>query len=387
MPYAARNSMTQRGNNTVSIENGRIINVDTLHFLADVRTLYSQRSLTNLQWANPYLHFAGGEGITYMPEVGAICQVCFPSDTKPFILCFLTTYERGSSGSDNVPTRPTSPDQTSTPLEVTYQAGRPDMQQGDILLQTRDKNMLFLRRGGVVEIGSTAICKRYYIPLLNTIRDFCENYEMNSIAGDMGWTVQRSDTSPNGEAFAYFTLASRNTGQDSLASVFLRVGHVDLTNRLQLLISPKTINPKTGEFSGDISFKLEITESGSVVCEVLQDVDITIKGSLTETIQGNNTTEIQGNSSETINGSGETKITGSHKLESQTSNERHSSLKLIDAPSIKLGSGAVFPVVLASPAFISYILGHTHTVSGPTTTPPIQTIPPNSFTARKIIGE
>lgn len=393
MPRSQPNSMIQRGGSPVRIEEGRIVNVDMTHWTADVVTKNSQRQLIDLQWASGYFHFTGGEGIYVMPEVGAMVKVCMPSDGPPFILCFVTTFEReqtNSPDSDGGGLTSLQPDTTTsseTPREVTYRSGRPKLEQGDIMLRTRDGNTLWLHRGGVVEIGSSGVAKRYFIPLLNTIRDICENYELVSLGGELSWTVTRADENPEGSAEAAFTLASRNFAQDEFATVFLRVGHVDGSDRLKLLVAPNRINPRTGVVNGEPVFEFVVNESGDLDCTVKGDATITVKGNLSETVEGDATFGFQGNLSENVSGDQSTSITGGHSLEANSSTERLAAGKTIDAQNIKLGQGAIFPVMILSPVMMAYIMFHTHPVAGSATGPPTTPPPESMIKSRKAFAE
>ena len=389
MPRSQPTSNIQSGTNTVVIEEARIINVDMAHWTADVVTKNSQRQLIDLQWAHPYFHFAGGEGIYVMPEVGARVQVCMPSDSSPFILCFLTTFEReatntsDTTGGAQASLQPEDSESEGNPREVTFRSGRPKMEQGDIMLRTRDGNAIWLHRGGVVEIGATPVSRRFYIPLLNYIRDVCENYEMKSLAGEMSWQVMRADQNPQGDAEALFTLASRNYSQDEFATVMLRVGHVDDSNRLRLTIAPNKINPVSGEVDGEAVFNMEITESGDLTVTVKQDVDVTVDGDLTENVSGSVTQEYGSDHNLTVGGGQSVEVSGSHELEAASSTEKLSSGKTFDCQSFKIGSGASTPIMVLSGAMMAYIQFHTHpSPSGPTG-PPNGPPPSNVITSLK----
>lgn len=385
--------MIQRGGNPVKIEEGRIINVDMAHWTADVLTKNAQRQLIDLQWANPYFHFAGGEGIYVMPEVGARVQTCMPSDSSPFILCFMTTFEREATNSSDTTggaTASLQPDDAESgdnPQEVTYRSGRPKMEQGDIMLRTRDGNDIWLHRGGVLEIGSTLIARRFYIPLLNYIRDVCENYEMRSLAGEMSWTVTRSDQNASGNAEAVFTLAPRNYAQDEFATVFVQIGHVDDTNRLRLTIAPNAINPATGEVDGDAVYELLIDEEGALTATVASDQTVHIQGELSETVDGSVTQEYGSDHSQSVGGNQSIEVSGTHELEASSSTERLSGGKTFDAQSIKAGAGAVFPVVIMSPAMMTYIMFHTHPSPAGPTGPPNGPPPDSAVTSSKLKAE
>lgn len=393
MPRSQETSSVQSGLNTVVIEEGRIINVDMVHYTADVMTKNSQRQLVDLQWASPYFHFAKGEGLSVMPEVGARVQICMPSDSTPFILCFVTTFERettntpDNTGDANASLQPDDTESEGTPHEITYRSGRPKMEQGDITLRTRDGNSIWLHRGGVIEIGATPIAKRYYIPLLNYIRDVCENYEMKSLAGEMSWHVSRADQNPAGNAEATFTLASRNFSQDEFATVFLQIGHVDDANRLRLAIAPNVINPVSGEVEDGAAFELTINESGDISITTQGDKTVSIEGELSETVSGSVTQEYSSNHSQTVGGNQTISVSGTHELEASSSTERLSGGKTFDAQSIKAGAGATFPVVIMSPAMMAYIMFHTHPTPAGPSQPPNGPPPTDAITSRKLKAE
>lgn len=390
MPRAQANSIAQSGSNAVSIEEGRIVNVDMANFTADVKTKTHQRQLIDVQWSSPYMHFSKGEGINFMPEVGAMCKVCVPSDAPPFILCFVTTFERERPADGQDAETTLHPDNTGgqdSPAEVTFRSGRPKMEQGDIHLSTRDGNALWLHRGGVVELGANGITKRFYIPLLNTIRDVCENYDMISLAGEMSWTVSRDDRNASGDAEAAFTLASRNFAQDEFATVFLRTGHVGDTKRFQLLIAPNRINPRTGEVDGEVVYSMEIDEDGNLDVKVKKKATVDIQDELALTVGGDANLTFSSNLNETVSGDRDTQISGNHSMQATSSSERLSATKTLDAQRIKLGGSAMYPVLIMSPATVSFVLGHTHPVTGATTGPPSATASPNMMTARKTVAE
>lgn len=376
------------------IEEGRIINVDMAHWTADVLTKNSQRQLIDMQWAHPYFHFAGGEGIYVMPEVGARVQICMPSDSAPFILCFLTTFEREATnssdteGNQQASLQPDDAETEGNPREVTYRSGRPKMEQGDIMLRTRDGSNLWLHRGGVVEIGSTPVARRFYIPLLNVIRDVCENYELKSLAGEMNWQVSRSDQNAEGDAEAVFTLSSRNFSQDEFATVHLKIGHVDDTNRLKLVIAPNAIDPVSGEIEeGEPVYSLEIDEEGSITTTAAKDVTTTITGELSETVDGSVTQEYGSSHNLTVGGSQEIEVSSTHKLSATSSTEEMSAGKTFDCQTIKAGTGAIFPVVIMSPAMMAYVMFHTHPSPAGPTGPPNGAPPDSAITSSKLKAE
>jgi hypothetical protein len=376
------NSIIASGLDEVLIENGRVINVNMRRWTADVRTEVNQTLFLDIQWGNPYLHFAQGEGIFAMAEVGAKCMVCRPSDSPPFIMCFITTFERNQSAEsdDSQGERDLQEGQEQSNANVSFAAGRPDLQQGDMMLRGRDGNQIWLRRGGVLELGATAVSKRIYIPLLNYIRDFCENYALQTFGGDMSWVVKRVEDDPDGDAKALFTLAAKDGAQDDKGTVALRIGHIDDEDRLSLLIKPDAINMETFEVDGGALFELTIDKEGSVEITGKKDATITIEGDLSQTVQGSATYEFQGGQTVNVTGDQETSVSGGHKVTAANSEENISGGKVVNSPSIDLGGTGGEPAA-KSITLATWLGTHTHP---PTGGPPVAPPPPFGATTTKV---
>lgn len=366
------NSIITHGLDQVIIEEGRIINVNMKRWTADVRSEVNQSEFLDLQWGNPYLHFTNGEGIFAMPEVGAKCMVCRPSDSSPFILCFTTTFERNLSASEEESQgeRDLSEGEEQSNANISFAAGRPNLQQGDIMLRGRDGNQIWLRRGGVVEIGSTHISKRIYIPLLNYIRDFCENYSLQTFGGDLSWTVKRVDDDPDGEAKAVLKVAAKQAAQDEKASVSLRIGTVTEDDRFDLTVAPTSINMETFEVDGGPLYQMKIDDEGSVTITTKKDATITVEGDLSETVEGSATYSYQGGHTVDVSGDQDISVSGGHKLTASSSEESITGGKTITASSIELGGSGSQPICLF-PALNAWLASHAHPpTGGPPTSPP-----------------
>jgi hypothetical protein len=383
-------SIIEHGPNPTRVEEGRVINVNMKRWTLDVRTRESQRTYYDIKWSSPYLHFAEGEGINFMPEVGAKVMVCRPATSDPFVLCFVTPFERLARQPDESGETPEAEsyatDGTSQNADVSYRAGRPYLQQGDIHISTRDGNAIWLRRGGIVEIGSTAVAKRLYIPLLNYLRDVCENYDLQTAGGHMSWTVTRSDVDPEDEATAVLTYLSRNTAQDSNGTVVLQIGHVDDTKRLRLSIAPNSIDPQTLEVSGSAVYTLDIDEEGTVTETTEKDYDLTVSGEVSWEVSGSATFQYSSDVSETVSGDKSITISGDHSLSAGSSTESMSN-KTIDSSDINLGGSASKKVVIATNSLIGFISGHTHDVYGSVTGTPKNILMPAQYTANKVKAE
>jgi hypothetical protein len=188
------------------IETARIINVNVDDWSVDVVSEYANKKYMDLQVMSPYFHFAGGEGIYAMPEIGAMVWVCKPTQGQfgaPFILGFQAPYDLNNAN---------------------FRDGRMAMNPGDLMLRTRDNNFVILRRGGVVQIGATAICQRMFIPIRNFIKDFCENYELHTFGGDLTWETDRTDQTTTGDAPTKFSLVAKQLANDPGPVAKLTIG-------------------------------------------------------------------------------------------------------------------------------------------------------------------
>jgi len=200
----------------------RVINVNMVNWTVDVISQFDRHWFSDIQVASPYLHYNNGEGIYVMPEVGAVCMVCVPSDSSPpFISCFVGPMESNAADQLQNPASPddsvlttvfgtdqANPDDTTGSdapqgtrsrggqvpnpnTDATFASGRPAYNPGDIVMRTRDGNFLVLHRGGVVSIGATELAQRIYIPLGNKILDVSGDYEHQNIGGTIKWGIQQ----------------------------------------------------------------------------------------------------------------------------------------------------------------------------------------------------
>jgi hypothetical protein len=250
------------------IESGTVIDVDISNYSLTVYTQFTHKPLYGLSFAMPYHHYANGEGIYFMPEVGSVCWVAFPSDgMRPFVMSWAPARDRESDS---------------------LRSGRPALNPGDIYLGTRDDNFMILRRGGVVQIGGGPLNQRMFIPLNNTIRDFCENYQLHTLAGDLEWTVVRDEFSTNGMRPSILRLAAREYADDAKPIALLEIGSSEAPgppidsshteNNANIL--SLTIND-TGEAGATAQIKLNFRKDGSAYWEFQDSVEMISGGDIT----------------------------------------------------------------------------------------------------------
>lgn len=211
-----RNGWTQQaGHIPARIFQGTVIDVNTTNWTVDVISKYETRRMLDLQVGACYQHFAQGEGIYAMPEVGAQCMVCLPSDSSPpFVLTFVMPMEQVDQSSVDA----------DAPVAASFGGGRIKAKPGDIVMQGRDGNYVILHRGGVLQIGAGPLAQRVFIPLTNVIKDFAEEYEMHTQGGSVLWGIQEG--SPEDEQAVQHVQTYRVFANTKQADIRVAVGRV-----------------------------------------------------------------------------------------------------------------------------------------------------------------
>lgn len=322
------------------IESGRVLDVDLGSYTLSVTTQFTKKPQSGIPFATPYQHFANGEGIYFMPEVGSLCWVCFPSDgMRPFVIAW-------ASGG----------------VEGDHRANKKDLNPGDIYLGTRDENFLILRRGGVVQVGGGPLNQRIFLPVNNTIKDFCENYHLNSLAGDFEWTVARTEETTDGKRPASVKLKAREFADDAnpiaeleigshgeneptILSLNIRASGADSSDRKLVLSIDKTGNITWTAHKNSI---WAISGKGSFAVDVEGDAAIVSKGEAgisgkTLVARGNDSAEVTTNGALALKGQREVSVDGARVVV----------------------NGGLFPVLIASPTMLAWFAFHTHLITSP----------------------
>lgn len=228
---AFRTSWTQsEGSGGALIHEARILDINLKNWTVDCVTVFDQKRFFDIQVSSPYLHSNKGEGIYVMPEVGAKCLVCIPSDgPPPFVLAFIMPTEAvPDAGSAQAPGGiQGGQGQVTTPTDSTYAGGRPKAKPGDIIFRGRDGNFVILHRGGVLQIGSTELAQRIYIPLENLVTDISQNYNHFNSGGSINWGIRASSPETNQETEWKQTF--RVYANDEFADMRIAVGKVHQT--------------------------------------------------------------------------------------------------------------------------------------------------------------
>jgi hypothetical protein len=338
----------------------QVLNVNTRDYTVDVQyESYPYSTHFDIPWMVPYLHQNQGEGMSVMPEVGSTVWVCLPSESgrDAFVLGWTPVQESG-----------------------TYRAGRELLNPGDFHFKTRDGNFLFLRRGGIVQLGATPVCQRLYIPIRNIIRDFAENYELSTPAGDLTWTTSRAEDQGNGHQATLFALSckefSDDPNKDPLA--VLKIGSHGEGNDTILSLETRD---KGG---GSVKTNLTISKSGKVKWVIQDDVTLDLKGNVTSTIKKKMTVTSTEDMSLESKAEAFLKAVQAHIDGGGSKLDLSASAASLNAPQVNLGD-ALFPVAVAHPSFVAWIQAVTALLTGPPTAIAFRGIlPPVVFQSSKV---
>ena len=193
-PYA---KTVSDANGPANITLARVTAVNFENWTVDLETVFSLRPLGPIPFATPYCHRDHGGGVHFMPEIDSTCYVCTCGDGTHFILGFVlnpTTVaptesealaERLEGSSSGSLERYATIDETDT--DPSWRGFRHPLEPGDIYLGTADENQIVVRRGGIVQIGSTGLAQRIYIPVENVVRDYFQKYQAYSPVGEIEW--------------------------------------------------------------------------------------------------------------------------------------------------------------------------------------------------------
>jgi len=331
------------------IETGQVVDVDIQSYTLTCVTQYTQKPLAGLGFATPYQHFANGEGIYFMPEVGSLVWICFPSDgSKPFVLAWAPAREDDNS----------------------LRSRKMGLNPGDIYLGTRDENFIILRRGGVVQMGGGPLCQRMFLPINNTIKDFCENYSLQTLGGDLEWTIEREEFTTDGHRPALLRLKAREYANDQEPIAILEIGsHPDSgRNILSLVIKD------SGQSGSAHKIEIELRKDGTASFGFMGDVEWWTNENLSARAEKN--MSLSAGQDMSIDGATvevEAK-TGAGSMRAATTLDLLAGAQVNIGPQVFIGKG-VTPAMMASPSWLSWLLTHVHPVisvgnpTGPPTPP------------------
>jgi hypothetical protein len=293
-----------------------------------------------------------------MPEVGSLVWLCWPSDNpgRPFVIGWAPAREDNGS----------------------LRAKKMQLNPGDIYLGTRDENYLILRRGGIVQVGGGPLCQRIFMPINNVIKDYCENYGLHALGGDLEWTIVRPEASTDGKRPALLSLKAREFANDAAPIAVLEIGSSkgavsengshkrNGQNILSLAIK------ESGAKGAATQISLEFRKDGSAEWSFKKSVKWVVEENLT--IEVTKDLKMKAGTLARLEGANveiEAK-TGAVKVNSKTTIDIMAGASVNLGPQVNMGvapgaggAAGLKPVLLADPAFLAWLIGHTHLCSAP----------------------
>ena len=143
----------------------------------------AEKEADEVPYAAPYISSSHAGGNYFVPEVGSDCYLFTADDGTKFVTAFVNNPQRSRPESDH----DDKPIEGSSSDGPDFSGFREQMDPGDIYLGTAEGNRVFIRKGGVVEISSTPMCGRIYIPIENLVQDYFQRYRADSPLGSVEW--------------------------------------------------------------------------------------------------------------------------------------------------------------------------------------------------------
>lgn len=216
---------TSDGTEDVRILLATVEAVDTVAYTVTAKADASGEVLDDIPFASLYANANHAGGVYAMPEVGARVYVAIASDRTRFVFAFVVD----PSPADAV--RSTAEGDFIDDAPPNFRGARPFIDPGDVVLATKGRNRITLKRGGIIEIAGNALCSTRYLPLSGLVAHFFRQYRMVSPLGEVEWrhSVLSSPVDPFEEdAPEVYAVLSGNYKADTVKpfAVEVRVGQV-----------------------------------------------------------------------------------------------------------------------------------------------------------------
>lgn len=332
-----RSSWTQpEGAVGALVHEGQIVDVNVVNWTVDVVTKFDQKKYLNIQVGTPYAHFNRGEGMYVVPDLGAKCQVCIPSDgPPPFVMSFIMPMETIDGASEDAPggTDGSKGGVTQEATGASFAGGRKRGKPGDIGITNRDGSFFRMHRGGVVQIGATSLAQRLFIPVRNLVADISQNYQHLNTGGSINWFVAQGESVDNPPTVSRHTYQLQ--ANDEKATVRVAIGKVTdvfkepdsdtqalLTAAgvgnepvvVEVVVSPEAIEAKTGDFDPDTRtesvLRYFFDKAGNILLRTEANIVLRAKGKLQMKVDGDVALSSDGNVNLQFGGTGRFEVAG-----------------------------------------------------------------------------
>jgi len=328
-------------------ELGRITNIYPERGTVDFRSEMSEQYRNDIPYVMPYFDQSQGTGICFNPEPGTTAICATTSDGLSMIFAFIGIDEQGS-----------------------YLCGRQRGNPGDIFITGKDGNFVQVRRGGILQIGSTPLCQTVYLPIRNIIQNYSENFEVYTLCGTLKFNVLRDEDSSEGHSRCQYTLDIKEYADDKDPIVNISTGSLDSNNIFSISTRDKGGGKITVSLKIDKEGNLNLSTESNYTLKARKDINIE-SGSNINSKSKNNTSIAADNKIEVEGLSLSLKGTQSTDL---TSN----GIVKIEGSKVQLGRTATFPVMRMSPdmdAFFKVVAAACNALTLPVTIPVAGTSP------------
>lgn len=341
----------------------RILDVNIDRYTLTVSPQFVRNPQSDIPFSVPYQHFTNGEGIYFMPEVGSLCWLCYTSQGgKPVVLGWSSAMTEDGS----------------------FKANKQNLNPGDIYLGTRDENFLILRRGGVVQIGGGPLNQRIFLPVNNTIKDFCENYGLHTLGGDLEWTVRRTEETTDGHRPSSLRVAARQFADDAGPIAEMEIGSHDGddTSIVSLLIRD------SGDPSAAKKIEVYLRKTGDVEWVVQGNVSWDVAGTYSVHAKGDASISSDGNA--TVFAQQLASVIGENgvAIDGKAGNVDITGKTVTMKPTAFVGGSSAGDPVARSVPLMLWLATHTHRVIAPgVDTLPPTTPPPGDIVSKTLFAK
>lgn len=279
---------------------GRVTHFDPKRWTATVYCGSEGRTFTDVPVGSSYVDYRGA-GIFARPVIKSQVLLAVPGDTSPpAVVAFMPAMrvsdpaeeeegvaagtksqaqslaEAKSGGAVQRDTPPSAPG---------YSSGRPDYDDGDIILRNAEGNFLVLYNSGILAVGSGPLCQTIYLPLTNRILQVAGETDLKTPMGSVQWGLRKIKSNPTQRTEVFRVYADDKqadirirTGQPEVlgepgnSPVLPRMGALGVDESkaaLEVVISPQGFHPETGdplEGAGINSvYRVLVTKDGNMV--------------------------------------------------------------------------------------------------------------------------
>lgn len=192
---------------------------------------------------NPIMIGKEGSGMYYLPDIGSSVWVAELPVSGSFVLMGAV-----------MPFDGTGEDEAES-MDMDASQYRTSIEPGDMVMTGKPGSQVVVRKNGVIEIGSTYLSKRFYLPLDHFIRDFTKQYELITSGGGLSYKTDEmttfwgsitkdivvdpatatTETATIHRTPTKFELSVKEFAQDRDPLFELQVGRVDLDSKDKLV--------------------------------------------------------------------------------------------------------------------------------------------------------